>query len=108
MTHAFREPMTPISLSDARDGLSRALKAFRSGEQNADPIFFGAHRKPEGVIMSYQHFQALARATMLLEDLGDIALLRDRLASSVSPDTLDDLETVAADLGLTGLGDLDS
>jgi len=88
-----------ISVSDAREGLSRALRAFRDGD-GAEPIFFGAHRKPEGVILSFAQFQGLVEASMLLEDLGDIALIRDRLRADVETAEVTDFDTVAKNLGL--------
>lgn len=100
MTSAAAQPSLPISVSDARTQLPAALRAFRSGESSA-PIVFGSHRRAEGVILPYEQYQALVRAAMLLEDLGDISMLSDRLGRAVDPDALADLAEVAAELGMS-------
>jgi predicted nucleotidyltransferase len=43
-----------ISVADAREGLSRALKRFRAG--NTTPIVLGSHRKPEAVLVSFPDY----------------------------------------------------
>jgi hypothetical protein len=99
MAKTLPQPTMPISVTEARTQLPAALRAFTSGERVA-PIVFGAHRKPEGVILPYAQYEALLRAAALLEDLGDIATLSSRLGRAVDPAQLDDLASVAAELGL--------
>lgn len=91
---------TPVSVGEARDGLSDALRAFRTAGDAAEPIVFGSHRKPEGVILAYAQFLGLVEAARLLEDLGDISLLRERLSRTSDPSDLQDLDSVAHELSL--------
>lgn len=95
-----RNPIAPISVTDAREGLSKALKSFRAGGADTQPIFFGAQRKPEGVILSYAQYEALVKAAVLVEDLGDIELLRERLAHHTPIDSPDEFDEFAAELGV--------
>jgi hypothetical protein len=100
MSSLLQDPIAPISVTDARDGLSKALKAFRAGAVDAPPIFFGAQRKPEGVILSYAQYQLLVKAAALVENLGDIELLRDRLTQRAPLDAPDEFDEFAAELGV--------
>src|SRR5690554_5774709 len=52
---------TPISVADARAGLSQTLKRFRT-DSAAPPVVLGSHRKPEAVLMPYRQFLALQPA----------------------------------------------
>jgi PHD/YefM family antitoxin component YafN of YafNO toxin-antitoxin module len=58
-------PQTVVPSAEARDHLSGYLKLFREMGR-ADPVVFGSHRKPEGVIMSYQRYEWL---TGILDEL---------------------------------------
>ena len=49
-------PQTVVPSAEARDHLSSYLKHFREKGGQADPIVFGSHRKPEGVILSYERY----------------------------------------------------
>lgn len=48
---------TVVPSSEAREQLSSYLKLFREGGEQADPVVFGSHRKPEGVILSYERYE---------------------------------------------------
>lgn len=48
----------PMSVADARDGISRMLKKFRS-DGAARPVVIGSHRKSEAVLMPYEQYVAL-------------------------------------------------
>ena len=50
-------PPTVIPSAEARDHLSSYLKLFRERGGQADPVVFGSHRKPEGVILSYERYE---------------------------------------------------
>lgn len=50
-------PQTVIPSAEARDHLSSYLKLFREKGTRADPVVFGSHRKPEGVILSYERYE---------------------------------------------------
>lgn len=55
-----------IPSAEARDRLSGYLKLFRETGRRADPVIFGSHRKPEGVILSYERYEWL---TEVLDEL---------------------------------------
>jgi PHD/YefM family antitoxin component YafN of YafNO toxin-antitoxin module len=61
--------METISTTEARTGLSQTLAGFRRLGVNAEPVVFGDHRKPEGVVLPYELFQRvqhdLAQARLL-------------------------------------------
>jgi PHD/YefM family antitoxin component YafN of YafNO toxin-antitoxin module len=48
---------TVVPSAEARDHLSSYLKLFREQRGQADPVVFGSHRKPEGVILSYERYE---------------------------------------------------
>jgi hypothetical protein len=51
-----------LPTSEARQALTRFLKVFREEGAEAEPIFFGAHRRPEGVVLAYEAYDALLDA----------------------------------------------
>lgn len=59
-------PQTVVPSAEARDRLSGYLKLFREAGRRADPVVFGSHRKPEGVILSYERYEWL---TEVLDEL---------------------------------------
>ncbi len=59
-------PQTVVPSAEARDHLSGYLKLFRETGRQADPVVFGSHRKPEGVILSYERYEWL---TEVLDEL---------------------------------------
>ncbi|GAA3234234.1 hypothetical protein GCM10017691_30600 [Pseudonocardia petroleophila] len=46
-----------LSFREFRAGLAATLKQVQ--EPDAEPVFVGAHRKPEAVVMSVSHYQHL-------------------------------------------------
>lgn len=56
---------------EARRRLSGFLKESRERGADADPVFFGAHRKPEAVVLSYAAYQDLVDA------LDDVLISRE-------------------------------
>lgn len=65
-----------IPVSEARAGLSRTLATFREQGAAARPVFVGAHRRAEGVLLPMALFNELAP---LLEDVLIAKVVRDRL-----------------------------
>jgi antitoxin StbD len=61
-------PHDVLPTSEARRTLSQTARAFVEGGVNAEPVFFGAHRRPSGVMLSY------ARYLELLDRLDDLAI----------------------------------
>ena len=43
-----------ISTTEARTTLSQTVARFRNEGASAKPVVFGDHRKPEGVVLSYE------------------------------------------------------
>lgn len=48
-----------ISTTEARTSLSKTVARFRSEGAAADPVIFGDHRKPEGVVLPFQLYVQL-------------------------------------------------
>jgi len=59
-----------------RRGLCGSLKLFRETGRQADPVVFGSHRKPEGVILSYERYEWL---TEVLDELVSSEEVREAL-----------------------------
>lgn len=68
---------TVIPSAEARDHLCGYLKLFRDRGGQADPIVFGSHRKPEGVILSYERYEW---QTEILDELVASEEVREALA----------------------------
>lgn len=67
---------TVLPSAQARTQLPSYLKLFREQKRQADPIVFGSHRKPEGVILSYERYEWL---TEILDELLASEEVRDAL-----------------------------
>ncbi|MFI9105822.1 type II toxin-antitoxin system Phd/YefM family antitoxin [Streptomyces fildesensis] len=48
-----------VTVSDARAHLSQILTVLSEDGADADPVLIGAHRKPQGVLLSVEAFEAL-------------------------------------------------
>ncbi len=48
-----------ISTTEARTSLSQTLARFRIEGAAADPVVFGDHRKPEGVVLPFELYAQL-------------------------------------------------
>ena len=59
-------PQAVVPSAEARNRLSSYLRLFRETGGRADPVIFGSHRKPEGVILSYERYEWL---TEVLDEL---------------------------------------
>jgi PHD/YefM family antitoxin component YafN of YafNO toxin-antitoxin module len=49
-----------VTVSDARANLSRILSDLHDAGSGAEPVFIGAHRKAEGVLLSLESYRELA------------------------------------------------
>lgn len=49
-----------VTVSDARANLSRMLSDLHEAGSSAEPVFIGAHRKAEGVLLSIEAYEELA------------------------------------------------
>ena len=91
-------PLTPVLPSgDARTALPDALRRFRIEGISAAPILFGAHRKPEAVVIP---FELYAELLPVIEDLEIAHLVRARAAAGESVPLAD----VASAVGLDPAG----
>jgi antitoxin StbD len=70
-------PQTVVPSAEARDRLSSYLKLFREKGGQADPVVFGSHRKPEGVILSYERYEW---QTEILDELVASEEVREAIA----------------------------
>jgi PHD/YefM family antitoxin component YafN of YafNO toxin-antitoxin module len=48
-----------VTVSDARQGLSKILADLSAAGPEAEPVMIGAHRKPQGVLLSVEAFEEL-------------------------------------------------
>ncbi|GAB2893387.1 antitoxin VbhA family protein [Streptomyces mayteni] len=48
-----------VTVGDARKGLSHILAELTAAGPDAEPVLIGAHRKPQGVLLSVEAFEAL-------------------------------------------------
>ena len=70
-------PQPVVPSAEARDRLSSYLKLFREQGGQADPVVFGSHRKPEGVILSYERYEW---QTEILDELVASEEVREAIA----------------------------
>jgi antitoxin StbD len=76
-----RKPHEVLATREAREQLPSLLSAFRAEGANAEPVVIGAHRRPEGVVLSY------ARYLQLLEGRERVrTILDDRAAAGIEMD----------------------
>ncbi len=64
-----------VTTGEARDALHKIAKRFDSG--GGEPVYFGSHRRAQGVIVPVDVWEKLLEQA---EDELDIGLARDRLA----------------------------
>jgi hypothetical protein len=53
------EPREVVTVRDARRNISRILSDLQEAGSQAEPVFIGAHRKAEGVLMSIASYREL-------------------------------------------------
>ena len=82
-----------IPSREIRTELPKALKRFRHEGITAAPVVFGAHRKPEAVIVPFELYVSLLP---LIEDLKIAQTVRERTAAGPATP----LEETAAKLGI--------
>lgn len=89
----IQEPPVVHTSREAREELGHVVGRFRS--QDATPLIFGAHRKPEAVVIPYSLYREIIP---LLEDIEIARVARERIsAGGATP--IDDLaDSVGIDL----------
>ena len=60
-----------VPSGEARNHLAEYLRAFREEGQAAKPVVFGSHRRPEGVILSYEMY------LRLMDTVDDVAIAQE-------------------------------
>ncbi|MGI9015986.1 MAG: hypothetical protein ACR2HR_02590 [Euzebya sp.] len=65
----------PLPTTEARRDLNKTLKRFRQEGPTARPVLFGAHRRPEAVILPYEAYEVMQE---LIEDALIAAEVRKR------------------------------
>jgi antitoxin StbD len=75
--------MRTVTTSEARISLSKKLAEFRERGISSDPLIFGDHRKPEGVILPYELYSRLEDAI-------------DQLRLEAATEVMDRIEAVIA------------
>jgi antitoxin StbD len=69
MNLAVRDRATNVlATSEARRSLHETLRNFCKHGVEAEPVFFGSHRRPTGVMLSYERY------VELLDRLDDLAI----------------------------------
>jgi hypothetical protein len=68
-------PPEVLPMKKARESLPRAARCFVEQGAQAEPVFFGAHRKPAGVMLSYELYMKMLN---LLDDLAAAFEIRNR------------------------------
>lgn len=84
-----------ILTSTARRELTSILGQFREQGAQARPVVFGSHRKPEGVLLSYQSFE---RMLGLIEDLEIVAQIGKRERGE--PEVVEGIDDLAQKYGI--------
>lgn len=82
-TFADMRPPEVLSFREFRAGLAATLKRVQS--PGSEPVFVGAHRRPEAVVMSVSHYEALVAAAERREAVAE-ALASVR-AEGIEPST---------------------
>lgn len=88
--------MAVTPTSQARTELSHTLERFRRDGFAAEPMVFGGHRRPEGVVLPFEMFERLLPA---IEDILLAESIRGRLSTSGPSESFD--EFVTHELGMT-------
>lgn len=81
---------------EIRTELPKALERFRLEGISAQPIVFGAHRKPEAVVIPFELYASLLP---LIEDLEIAQIVRDRTAAGAATPLADTAAKLGIDLG---------
>lgn len=63
-----RRPLEVLSTDEARRALPKTSAGFREQGASAEPVFFGRHRQPAGVMLSYERY------LRMLDELDDLAV----------------------------------
>ena len=74
-------PPEALTLTQARSQVSQTVNRFRREGITSPPVIFGHHRKPEGVTLPYEMYEALLPA---IEEVLLVETVRARLAGATA------------------------
>lgn len=94
------QPPEVLSFREFRTGLAATLK--RVQEPDSGPVFVGAHRKPEAVVMSVSHYRSLLAAAERREAVAEALASVRAEGLEPSPEGLEMLEAIAEGRMSTG------
>lgn len=77
-----------LPTSEARSELSAIVSRFRAEGSDSTPIYFGSHRKPEGVILPYSLWQELLET---LENIEIENIVNERASDNSNPKPFDEI-----------------
>jgi hypothetical protein len=86
---------TVLPSREIRTELPKALERFRAEGITAQPIVFGAHRKPEAVVIPFELYN---RLLPIIEDLEIAEIVRERTAAGPATPLVDTAEKLGIDL----------
>ena len=92
-TLACMQPPEVLSFREFRTGLAATLK--RVQEPNSGPVFVGAHRKPEAVVMSVSHYRSLLASAERREAVAEALASVRAEGLEPSPEGLEMLAAIA-------------
>lgn len=49
-----------VTVSDARNSLTKIVRGFREHPESSEPVIVGAHRRPTAVIITYERFRNMS------------------------------------------------
>jgi PHD/YefM family antitoxin component YafN of YafNO toxin-antitoxin module len=99
----MNRPVNVIPSREARQHLGSMLDRFRRGER--EPMVFGAHRKPEAVIVSFDDYlRFLELEERAAAETAAVTDLRERIAQADAGD--EKSQSVEELVDELGLGDL--
>jgi len=87
------KPPEVLSFREFRTELAATLKRV---QQDDTPVFVGAHRRPEAVLLSVSHYQSLMEAATRREAVAEALASVRAEGLEPSPEGLDMLEAIAA------------
>lgn len=82
-----RKPHDVLATREVRAQLPTLLERFRQAGADAEPVVIGARRRPEAVVLSYEHYLRLAGG-------------RERVAAALDQQAREAGETLDADEAL--------
>jgi len=88
-------PLPVLGTRELRGSIPSILARFRKLGAKAQPVFFGARRKPEGVFLPYERYAELLDE---LDNAAIVTLVEARLPAA-DEQLGDELDAVARDLG---------